>query len=222
MSVCCSIAVHPHACGEHYQDIGRCVEHGGSSPRLWGTPVLAHRVHLLIRFIPTLVGNTTPDSGPILPSSVHPHACGEHNYYNVSLLLDCGSSPRLWGTLSRYWSLCRAWRFIPTLVGNTGSGTPRPPVNTVHPHACGEHYTRFRAYIALIGSSPRLWGTPMPAPYDSEPERFIPTLVGNTSSSRLNKFGQAVHPHACGEHLPIRMSTLIARGSSPRLWGTLC
>ncbi len=50
--------------------------------------------------------------------------------------------------------------------------------------------------------------------------RFIPTHVGNTGEIVLNIGTNAVHPHACGEHLyRVQFSSNIA-GSSPRMWGT--
>jgi len=50
--------------------------------------------------------------------------------------------------------------------------------------------------------------------------RFIPTPVGNISLPCLNRRNRAVHPHACGEHLVLRLMKFIPAGSSPRLWGT--
>ncbi len=73
-----SPAVHPHACGEHLECVGKRLRSGGSSPRMWGTlgvyPLRGYRV----RFIPTHVGNTLLPLCWLVLSSVHPHACGEH------------------------------------------------------------------------------------------------------------------------------------------------
>ena len=89
--------------------------------------------------------------------------------------------------------------------------------------------------------SPRLWGTPDPAPAPSFATRFILTPVGNTcpfavlpsvpfgSSPRLWGTRERsvptparfpVHPHACGEHASTLKRNDSASGSSPRLWGT--
>ena len=115
--------VHPHACGEHNSGGMLLDALRGSSPRMWGTPVLTGPVCQYRRFIPTHVGNTRRCQ--LLPGvkSVHPHACGEHNNLIVGFHRYSGSSPRMWGTpLCSRWPLpCR--RFIPTHVGNTrGSG----------------------------------------------------------------------------------------------------
>ncbi len=53
-----TLTVHPHARGEH---VARCCVVGrrlGSSPRTWGTLIIANGSHYGTRFIPTHVGNT--------------------------------------------------------------------------------------------------------------------------------------------------------------------
>jgi len=91
---------------------------------------------------------------------------------------------------------------------------------TVHPRACGEHprpggRTRF-----LIGSSPRLRGTPSPRAACIETKRFIPAPAGNTAWARHPPSAGAVHPRACGEHLDRVTVVRNEAGSSPRLRGT--
>ena len=93
-----SVAVHPHACGEHCESHDARVIRDGSSPRVWGTLHASFLRFQLIRFIPTRVGNT--NAADHLPgrASVHPHACGEHVHPGASKLVTFGSSPRVWGT----------------------------------------------------------------------------------------------------------------------------
>ncbi len=155
-------------------------------------------------------------------STVHPHVCGEH----------AGTTP-----------LCSfASRFIPTCVGNMGrkagtgaAGSVHPHVcgehsgesekfrscSSVHPHVCGEHVGRKKLVAALLGSSPRVWGTchtpdrqqrinavhphvcgehPPTAHAVRSTARFIPTCVGNITTFFLLAFQATVHPHVCGEH----------------------
>ncbi len=116
---CGKTSVHPHACGEHPGE-EVCEEcGGGSSPRMWGTPATRGRNSLLLRFIPTHVGNTTRTAPPVYRESVHPHACGEHSFMHPHTVLNLGSSPRMWGTLEGRRSASLRGRFIPTHVGNT-------------------------------------------------------------------------------------------------------
>ena len=50
--------VHPHARGEHYNDLDGEIVNVGSSPRAWGTQIIDADVLHAGRFIPTRVGNT--------------------------------------------------------------------------------------------------------------------------------------------------------------------
>ena len=92
---------------------------------------------------------------------------------------------------------------------------------TVHPHACGEHKIRGGSTQRNLGSSPRMWGTPVDRSVVRAVCRFIPTHVGNTAGRYSGEANLAVHPHACGEHIwtvPVKPESI---GSSPRMWGTL-
>ena len=56
--ICAGPTVHPHTCGEHIVTVSGEENGQGSSPHLWGTLSLFHIQFFVIRFIPTLVGNT--------------------------------------------------------------------------------------------------------------------------------------------------------------------
>ncbi len=71
-----------------------------------------------------------------------------------------------------------------------------------------------------VGSSPRMWGTPYRYAWQWENPRFIPTHVGNTLAFWPTPAGDAVHPHACGEHAITAAPASASNGSSPRMWGT--
>ena len=73
---------------------------------------------------------------------------------------------------------------------------------------------------SMLGSSPRVWGTPdLPAHLAAVP-RFIPTGVGNTAARVYLSRRPSVHPHGCGEHASEPMEPISSSGSSPRVWGT--
>ena len=95
------------------------------------------------------------------------------------------------------------------------------PVQPVHPHGCGERNISIRIVSITFGSSPRLWGTQPSYGVLFCVLRFIPTAVGNAGSITLIARTTAVHPHGCGERETANRDTLLAAGSSPRLWGTL-
>ena len=153
--------------------------------------------------------------------TVHPHARGEHINSPFFKIVNCGSSPRPWGT--RYGIDCpgTTTRFIPTPVGNTewfGKGGLSMPV---HPHARGEHGVNDWSQTKPSGSSPRPRGTQATYSHTGQESRFIPTPVGNTIECPLPPKPVPVHPHARGEHVKGRKRNQNNFGSSPRPWGTL-
>ena len=152
-------AVHPHVCGEHSQNAHSPKLKSGSSPRVWGTRRAARRLNWSSRFIPTCVGNTLSRQTHLPRAAVHPHVCGEHFHQSRSHFEGGGSSPRVWGTLSKLPLHSLALRFIPTCVGNTYSLFLLHNRYTVHPHVCGEHEFISQPMTFEYGSSPRVWGT---------------------------------------------------------------
>ncbi len=172
----------------------------GSSPRMWGTRRCRCAAWWSVRFIPTHVGNTEGSQSA---------AVGQ-----------CGSSPRMWGTPMHAGAHPWRRRFIPTHVGNTPVAAPSRSTRSVHPHACGEHESPIFRFVIDDGSSPRMWGTLAHLQRRTAVRRFIPTHVGNTSSSAPRCGTLSVHPHACGEHTQISCTTAKHAGSSPRMWGT--
>ena len=114
-----------HACGELFLFLYRTIVESGSSPRMWGTLLLAPETMVATRFIPTHVGNSIDTLPSCDRSPVHPHACGELAITVSFLALSYGSSPRMWGTPTQLQFEFLPMRFIPTHVGNSqGGGVP--------------------------------------------------------------------------------------------------
>ncbi len=65
-----------------------------------------------------------------------------------------------------------------------------------------------------------MWGTPAALETVHDLRRFIPTHVGNSSFRNESMTVKSVHPHACGELVPISEYAPSTGGSSPRMWGT--
>ena len=152
------------------------------------------------RFIPAPAGNTGRAPRPAPSSPVHPRACGEHPGCNRAALQNCGSSPRLRGTLYSAMMFISLSRFIPAPAGNTSSTARGTTRWAVHPRACGEHeFIRYRGAV-YCGSSPRLRGTRRPRRSGYLRHRFIPAPAGNTYSFMMSIVLSPVHPRACGEH----------------------
>ena len=178
------------------------------------------RERLLIRFIPTHVGNTWSGRTGACCGSVHPHTRGEHGVPVHEVHRVNGSSPHTWGTLGTKAQVKQLLRFIPTHVGNTACFRRNTPDCSVHPHTRGEHFIGYFQNDRTHGSSPHTWGTHgEDARYDGAP-RFIPTHVGNTTRRDSISGLPSVHPHTRGEHDECISPMGTYAGSSPHTWGT--
>ena len=124
------------------------------------------------------------------------------------------------GNANRHVRIAEAARFIPTCVGNAEPVLGRLKFSPVHPHVCGERAYRYFSLIYYYGSSPRVWGTHILMDITPILKRFIPTCVGNASSSDSYWRPSPVHPHVCGERASAARPNSFFNGSSPRVWGT--
>ena len=153
-----------------------------------------------LRFIPAHAGNTEAPRPAAASRSVHPRACGEHEIPSSLNIFATGSSPRMRGTPyidgAGYW----VDRFIPAHAGNTSRRSGRRWSRSVHPRACGEHGAFLRVIRMVLGSSPRMRGTPRPPSPTHCRTRFIPAHAGNTIYTPHTEYAETVHPRACGEH----------------------
>ena len=111
-------------------------------------------------------------------------------------------------------------RFIPAYAGNACCIRLRCTPSAVHPRVCGERCSFFRPFLDCGGSSPRMRGTPIPAPDNSSTERFIPAYAGNACATGIRLAPPTVHPRVCGERHRRMKQTGSRLGSSPRMRGT--
>ena len=73
----------------------------------------------------------------------------------------------------------------------------------------------------LDGSPPRAWGQRLVMNGINRRHRFTPTRVGTTIPSSTGHQDFAVHPHARGDNMVIRLQAIAEIGSPPRAWGQL-
>ncbi len=215
-----AFTVHPHVRGEQLLTQPTCWPKDGSSPRAWGTGSRGNGPSSATRFIPTCVGNSLLVCKFVVLSTVHPHVRGEQITSPRLLELSCGSSPRAWGTASSKSLRCLKARFIPTCVGNRLVPMLAKASSAVHPHVRGEQVEGVHRARRDGGSSPRAWGTGLAWRAAGLLRRFIPTCVGNRSSTIGSCGRLAVHPHVRGEQGSGGSEGKGNFGSSPRAWGT--
>ncbi len=171
--------VHPRVCGERSTNAPAASSQSGSSPRVWGTPAVVVVALPGMRFIPACVGNAPHTSQKPCNPSVHPRVCGERFVCFRSYFPSVGSSPRVWGTLIHTFKDRIGKRFIPACVGNAIIGVAKTEIGAVHPRVCGERPLAVPIERIDGGSSPRVWGTPLPPKKTTAALRFIPACVGN-------------------------------------------
>ena len=211
--------VHPHMRGEYDEESGVDYFRRGSSPHAWGIQAEITIQRHGARFIPTCVGNTAARRCGSPRRAVHPHMRGEYDDGGPGGCRENGSSPHAWGIRRPRRRDTGVRRFIPTCVGNTALRHSAWKATSVHPHMRGEYPLGRQTRMILLGSSPHAWGIRNTWTGRWMCSRFIPTCVGNTSSTWWPCCMTAVHPHMRGEYLLGDDVRHHQHGSSPHAWG---
>ena len=72
----------------------------GLSPQVWGSPIAIITGFVLLRSIPTGVGEPITATNSEGSDTVYPHRCGGALAGPHANLIGCGLSPQVWGSLS--------------------------------------------------------------------------------------------------------------------------
>ena len=188
-------------CGEHHMVSSSFSSRSGSSPRVRGTLALSR--------------NAVPSPG-IIP------ACAGNTVAAVRGVCELGgSSPRVRGTRSGRRLPVHRRGIIPACAGNTRPSASRAESVRDHPRVCGEHSSDLMADCSMLGSSPRVRGTPKLENSGIFRVGIIPACAGNTRAQYTDMRMHGDHPRVCGEHDATDFQRTKAQGSSPRVRGTL-
>ena len=109
---------------------------------------------------------------------------------------------------------------IPAHAGNTAMPIYWNVCDRDHPRARGEHSIMRSRFSVLVGSSPRMRGTPSADWADRRCWGIIPAHAGNTRCRLRLPLSPWDHPRACGEHKSVCTPPTSCSGSSPRMRGT--
>ena len=192
----------------------------GSSPRVRGTQPRRGSKFKLARFIPASAGNAPHASATCSNAAVHPRECGERCRMISAASASVGSSPRVRGTRTPLSGHPHVRRFIPASAGNAPTHRTIHPSMMVHPRECGERISQQVSQHVLIGSSPRVRGTPLALLNRRRGQRFIPASAGNARLIGHLLRRRPVHPRECGERAASSPALYSTIGSSPRVRGT--
>ena len=131
-------SVHPRVCGERYSRTLSASVATGSSPRVRGTEMMPPMCSSNHRFIPACAGNGARPSTTTAAAAVHPRVCGERTCHRRCRAPNCGSSPRVRGTVTTPVGRKTTRRFIPACAGNGRGCRVHSRNSPVHPRVCGE------------------------------------------------------------------------------------
>ena len=93
---------HPHAYGDKFISIGVFCAFIGSSPRVWGQGLQRKATLRGLGIIPTRMGTSDKACSRISIIKDHPHAYGDKTWKVEYHDWRRGSSPRVWGQVSKY------------------------------------------------------------------------------------------------------------------------
>ena len=211
---------HPRACGEHKGGQSFDCRQQGSSPRMRGTQLTNRTATCTPGIIPAHAGNTPSMRSSMARVRDHPRACGEHALDWESQDNPQESSPRMRGTQYVRVRHVGGDGIIPAHAGNTLPAATSEDMSRDHPRACGEHSSLCQMHATMVGSSPRMRGTPVVFAAVRTEHGIIPAHAGNTSLRMSVAHAIWDHPRACGEHDRHRLRPSQHPGSSPRMRGT--
>ena len=109
---------------------------------------------------------------------------------------------------------------IPAYAGNTNLQGIGIAQWRDHPRVCGEHDLRALRLNRILGSSPRMRGTPLESCENRRQTGIIPAYAGNTVIFDWGDAFKWDHPRVCGEHVHFDRQRGYSAGSSPRMRGT--
>ena len=211
---------HPRACGAHHQYFQHCLPQQGSSPRMRGSPAIQNAFGSGHGIIPAHAGLTRPRSWMIACLRDHPRACGAHFQHLPQSRHVIGSSPRMRGSQLVKESAHKYDGIIPAHAGLT-SNRHRPACWIWdHPRACGAHFSLACTRHRMVGSSPRMRGSPSRGCTREQFSGIIPAHAGLTVTATRLHASMRDHPRACGAHRRRSRSRMVPSGSSPRMRGS--
>ena len=213
-------AAHPRSRGEHLRRSSALPSSVGSSPLARGTLCGDVCKVRQLRLIPARAGNTPAPTEPPQPSSAHPRSRGEHLYCIYRPGGNSGSSPLARGTHLVFTPPKSISRLIPARAGNTADAFQRSTNHSAHPRSRGEHRTRCRSLLPVVGSSPLARGTRAKELCNYTGHRLIPARAGNTVRRNPETRKCPAHPRSRGEHRALEIDPAEVCGSSPLARGT--
>ena len=212
---------HPRACGENFHPRPGATQHLGSPPRMRGKPLPGRALDIAGRITPAHAGKTRSMTLRTWRAADHPRACGENNENADQARPTYGSPPRMRGKLRGRDGRAAVPRITPAHAGKTQPISCSRAARADHPRACGENEKDVLAYKGKRGSPPRMRGKRVGQHIYRGFERITPAHAGKTASPPGSLCSKSDHPRACGENVTCTPTSIIQKGSPPRMRGKL-
>ena len=192
----------------------------GSSPRMRGSQEGERLVPEKRGIIPAHAGLTCPHHLHGLRWRDHPRACGAHKLEKLAPQNEAGSSPRMRGSHVDIFGEGYRTGIIPAHAGLTTGAFCGIRKAWDHPRACGAHKEVIKMKATVKGSSPRMRGSPDRLRRWQSRIGIIPAHAGLTPTTSRQASRSRDHPRACGAHYGLFATSVLPRGSSPRMRGS--
>ena len=150
---------HPRVCGEQSITVALAESPRGSSPRVRGTGIRAHKEPRERGIIPACAGNSRAPHESVCSMWDHPRVCGEQKLCYTVICCFKGSSPRVRGTVLLDALILGRGGIIPACAGNSTYKVAKNSRDWDHPRVCGEQSVGRSKKPSRVGSSPRVRGT---------------------------------------------------------------
>ena len=152
----------------------------GSSPRMRGSLFATIHAREVMGIIPAYAGLTILPLSSLSHSWDHPRVCGAHCQPFYDSHICPGSSPRMRGSLATNYIHRHSTGIIPAYAGLTVKQYTSKENHWDHPRVCGAHVLMMLFLCAVMGSSPRMRGSPSQESVRLSMLGIIPAYAGLT------------------------------------------
>ena len=152
----------------------------------------------------------------------HPRVCGEKCNAFRRTVQNSGSPPRVRGKVAQLDDLRFLLRITPACAGKRRYKRQRLRAVWDHPRVCGEKFIHAGKSIKCIGSPPRVRGKVFRACVMGCTSGITPACAGKRISGLNCARRSRDHPRVCGEKRRVRVLSMLATGSPPRVRGKAC
>ena len=210
---------HPRVCGENAPAVVPVTGGKGTSPRMRGKPASATATTAVRGNIPAYAGKTAEENGHHGGGAEHPRVCGDNGNGHGGYAQAGWNIPAYAGK-----TLVTVLHFpkpedIPAYAGKTHSSDGVFAGAWEHPRVCGENKPRSRCWPCAYGTSPRMRGKQRCVSGRNLLRRNIPAYAGKTPRWSKQCSTNTEHPRVCGENGGTLETTLLGKGTSPRMRG---